>query len=288
MAIKRWNASASQWELVGTPGTATPSAIGAASIADANTFSSSQTITSIGSATPALVINSSTNDPLQINRFGVPSGIVARTSNGTISSPTAVLANERTAFYIAASYDGSTYVNHAAVNLHASEIQTSTARGSYITFDTTSNGTVGRAERIRISPSGRFLIGKTVDDTYNSFQLHTGFGLNGVGGYYTELNHNLIYSGGWKNAAQGPSSQIVMHGGANLGSYIIFSTDPASTSTAAGSASGIAERMRIDAAGKVYLSAISRDTSSQVRNITLSTSSASGGNDGDVWLTYTA
>jgi len=44
MAIKRWNASTSQWELVGTPGTATPSAIGAASIANANTFASTQTI----------------------------------------------------------------------------------------------------------------------------------------------------------------------------------------------------------------------------------------------------
>jgi len=44
MAIKRWNGSTSQWELVGTPGTATPAAIGAASIANTNTFASTQTI----------------------------------------------------------------------------------------------------------------------------------------------------------------------------------------------------------------------------------------------------
>ena len=44
MAIKRWNGSTSQWELIGTPGTASPSAIGAASIANANTFASTQTI----------------------------------------------------------------------------------------------------------------------------------------------------------------------------------------------------------------------------------------------------
>jgi hypothetical protein len=143
-------------------------------------------------------------------------------------------------------------------------------------------------ERMRISAGGRLLIGKTTDDAYNSFQLHTGFGLNGVGGYYSELNHNLIYNGGWKNAAQGPSSQIVMQGGANLASAITFFTDPSSLSTAAGSNSGVVERMRIDAAGKVFLSGIARDTSSQIRNITLSTSGASGGNDGDVWLTYTA
>jgi hypothetical protein len=44
MAIKRWNASTSQWELVGTPGTATPSAIGAAALSGNNTFSGSQTV----------------------------------------------------------------------------------------------------------------------------------------------------------------------------------------------------------------------------------------------------
>jgi hypothetical protein len=44
MAIKRWNASTSQWELVGTPGTATPAAIGAAALVGNNTFSGSQTV----------------------------------------------------------------------------------------------------------------------------------------------------------------------------------------------------------------------------------------------------
>jgi hypothetical protein len=44
MAIKRWNASTSQWELVGTPGTATPAAIGAAALVGGNTFTSTQRI----------------------------------------------------------------------------------------------------------------------------------------------------------------------------------------------------------------------------------------------------
>jgi hypothetical protein len=38
MAIKRWNASTSQWELVGTPGTVTPAAIGAVSLSGGNTI----------------------------------------------------------------------------------------------------------------------------------------------------------------------------------------------------------------------------------------------------------
>jgi len=44
MAIKRWNANTSQWELVGTPGTVTPAAIGAAALVGGNTFSGNQTV----------------------------------------------------------------------------------------------------------------------------------------------------------------------------------------------------------------------------------------------------
>ena len=51
---------------------------------------------------------------------------------------------------------------------------------------------------------------------------------------------------------------------------------------------GRAERMRIWDSGKVTLSDIDRDTSEQLRNMIASTSAPSGGNDGDVWLTYTA
>jgi len=41
MAIKRWNANTSQWELVGTPGTVTPAAIGAAALVGNNTLTGS-------------------------------------------------------------------------------------------------------------------------------------------------------------------------------------------------------------------------------------------------------
>jgi hypothetical protein len=46
------------------------------------------------------------------------------------------------------------------------------------------------------------------------------------------------------------------------------------------------ERVRIDGNGKMALSAIARDNSNQVRNITFSTSAASAGQDGDVWIQY--
>jgi hypothetical protein len=44
MAIKRWNASTSTWELVGTPGTVTPAAIGAAALSGGNSFTGNQAI----------------------------------------------------------------------------------------------------------------------------------------------------------------------------------------------------------------------------------------------------
>lgn len=44
MAIKRWNANTSTWELVGTPGTVTPASIGAAALVGNNTFNNDQTI----------------------------------------------------------------------------------------------------------------------------------------------------------------------------------------------------------------------------------------------------
>lgn len=44
MAIKRWNANTSTWELVGTPGTVTPAAIGAAALSGGNSFTGNQAI----------------------------------------------------------------------------------------------------------------------------------------------------------------------------------------------------------------------------------------------------
>ena len=44
MAIKRWNANTSTWELVGTPGTVTPAAIGAAALSGGNSLTGNQAI----------------------------------------------------------------------------------------------------------------------------------------------------------------------------------------------------------------------------------------------------
>jgi hypothetical protein len=51
---------------------------------------------------------------------------------------------------------------------------------------------------------------------------------------------------------------------------------------------GASLRMTIDSTGQAYLGAAQDNAQPRIRNIYTSTSTASGGNDGDVWLTYTA
>ena len=351
MAIKRWNASASQWELVGTPGTATPSAIGAASIGNTNTFSSGQIIRP-SSGTALEIISLSGVEPFIISRAVNPSGMILRCFNGTYESPTAIIANQRTAFLISSMYGTSSYANNGGISIYAAENQTDTARGSYITFETTASGTVTRTERMRIDASGNLGLGISTLSTHNpdlaynkTFALTQSDQTLTFGSYWqggvgqsSFINSSqassrsaasplFIQTGGLTRLAFDNSGNIQMtnqavdtlryfdiyntSSGNSAGTIIRMITNNAANSgvttvdmvkyrngyfgilnndsagvTGFGTAGS--ERMRIDAAGKMSLSAISRDTSSQVRNITLSTSSASGGNDGDVWLTYTA
>jgi hypothetical protein len=171
---------------------------------DTNPDSSPFVITSdglIGIGTTDFAVRSSTNSGarivmdggISIINYGNDSSVTIGRANGTPASPTQVLANQRIAFLIGSSYGSSSFNNNVGLNFWAAESITETARGSYITFDTTTIGTVGRAERMRIWDSG-----------------------------------------------------------------------------------------------KVTLSDIDRDASKQLRNTTASTSTPSGGNDGDVWLVYTA
>lgn len=87
------------------------------------------------------------------------SGITIARANGTPSSPTQILSGQRTAFFLGNTYGSSSFNNNVGMSFWASENQTDTARGSHITFDTTTIGTVGRAERMRIDSYGNVGIG---------------------------------------------------------------------------------------------------------------------------------
>jgi hypothetical protein len=83
MAIKRWNANTSQWELVGTPGTVTPASIGAVSLSGGNTI-----ISQSASSIPLIIkaASSQTADLLEVlnssnaELFAIRSGGRVKTS----------------------------------------------------------------------------------------------------------------------------------------------------------------------------------------------------------------
>jgi hypothetical protein len=89
-------------------------------------------------------------------------GITSYRANGTVENPTQVLSGERFAFLVGGTYGTTGFGNNpAAMNFHAAENQTDTARGSFITFDTCAVGQSGRQERLRIDASGNVFIGGT-------------------------------------------------------------------------------------------------------------------------------
>jgi hypothetical protein len=108
-------------------------------------------------------------------------GITSYRANGTVESPTQVLSGERFAFLVGGTYGTTGFANPAAMNFHAAENQTDTARGSFITFDTCAVGQSGRQERLRIDASGRVLVGTvntsgrlTVESPTSQFALTPG------------------------------------------------------------------------------------------------------------------
>jgi hypothetical protein len=90
-------------------------------------------------------------------------GIASYRANGTAESPTQVLSGERFAFLVGGTYGTTGFANPAAMNFHAAENQTDTARGSFITFDTCATGQTARQERLRIDASGNVGIGIVPD-----------------------------------------------------------------------------------------------------------------------------
>jgi len=126
--------------------------------------------THLAGATPGLgQMRTSTNTGLNYvdttanDSAGTGPGYTARRSRGTLAAPTQVQSGDllfgifAQGWHDAAGFGG----NSAAIRLLANQNFTTTALGSSIVFETASDGTTGRVERMRVTGAGTLSVGTT-------------------------------------------------------------------------------------------------------------------------------
>lgn len=87
-------------------------------------------------------------------------------ARGTLSVPTGLIANDLMATFGARGYGSSAYspLSRVSVKMYAAENWTDQAQGSYLTVNTTQNGTATSTERLRVDHNGNVGIGTTNPD----------------------------------------------------------------------------------------------------------------------------
>jgi len=106
----------------------------------------------IGAAAPAEAFHV-VGSNIRMDRYGGNPGFQWRMANGSESSPTATLANDRLGAFLARGYhnSGNFGGNSAAIFVEAEENFTSSAQGTRWTFETASPGSSSRTERMRLA-----------------------------------------------------------------------------------------------------------------------------------------
>jgi hypothetical protein len=231
MAIKRWNASTSQWELVGTPGTATPSAIGAATLASTgNTFLGVQTITA---ASEWPLISRFTN-PASTHRNHL---LLQRSNNNA-----AVTSGFTLGGISMSGHDGTNYGlgwnGGAEITAYAAETWTPSARGTSLAFSNTASGTNSITERMRIQANGDLVLTNQPFDGLRYFDIYNTSSGNSAGTIIRLITNNAA------NSAV-TSVDIVKY---RTGGFVINNNDGFTSFNNSG-----AERMRIGSAGNIAI-----------------------------------
>ncbi|MGZ5507684.1 MAG: tail fiber domain-containing protein, partial [Limisphaerales bacterium] len=123
----------------------------------------------IGTTNPTsllhLAMETSGSSQMRFDTFsGVSnSSFVGRRAQGTMASPTAVLADDALSLYGGTGYGATGWASstQAAVKFLAAENWSDSAQGTYITLNTTPTGSTTRAEVMRITSAGNVGIGTT-------------------------------------------------------------------------------------------------------------------------------
>ncbi len=94
---------------------------------------------------------------------GINPNIIGRAARGSATAPTASQADDYLNFIGARGYGASGFAASArsAIGFKAGENWTDSSQGSYLTFETTANGTASRSEKLRLSGSGGLSLGNS-------------------------------------------------------------------------------------------------------------------------------
>lgn len=114
-----------------------------------------------------LVGANSTNPRLLNDGFAGSTTVTFRRTNGSSTSPTALAANDNIGIVNAAGHDGTSFAtaSSAGINFVAGEAWSTTAKGTRITFSTTTNGATTNTERMRLDGSFNLMLGVTAVGT---------------------------------------------------------------------------------------------------------------------------
>lgn len=123
-----------------------------------------------------------------VDSFGNRPEASLRRCNGTLASPTQLVANDGIGNFGGFGYyqggtSGYTTASRVSIAFWASESWTDIAQGTYLTFHTTNNGATALTERMRIDNGGNVGIGMTPTyklDITGNIRCSTGFGCNGT------------------------------------------------------------------------------------------------------------
>jgi hypothetical protein len=164
--------------------------------------------------------------------------ILVRHARGLSTAPTALQSGDRLGAFIFSGYNGSGFVNPAALVGYANENLTGSANGSYFAFETTAIGATSRTEKFRILGSGNVIIQN--------------------GGTFTDAGYKLDVTGTARVSGVATFSSSVSATSYNATTQNIFAVDGS-------------ERMRITATGLVGIG-----TSSPANTLDVQTSSGVG------------
>lgn len=122
----------------------------------------------IGTNSPSFIFDVQSSDAFQARFLHSSNGqydgsaIMMSRTRGSLSAPTAVTSGDTIGGVYFRAHDGSgTGTTNAAIEVSAGENHSSTNRGSRLIFETTTNGTASRTEKMRIHSNGNIGIGST-------------------------------------------------------------------------------------------------------------------------------